>query len=175
MDLVVVSRNSQPPVARIIDWGKYSYQRDKKQQLNRRTTKTNETKQMRFGLKIGDHDINVKLRKVTEFLNKDYKVKLAVFLRGREMEHKELGFDLAESLVDRLNGEDYIAGDLIIDQPPRLNGRLINLVVRKDRNKNAQNQEPSRHQGPDSRHQNRPGSGPQVTSKPQPAEEDSRS
>lgn len=150
LDLVVVARNSQPPVARIVDWGKYTYQRDKKLQSSRKATKANELKQMRFGLKIGEHDIEVKLRKVSEFLNKDFRVKLGVFLRGREMEHKDLAFDFARSLVDKLNEESRFNGSIVVEQPPKLSGRLVNQVIRNSSKtpSNAQNQEPQRHQRP---------------------------
>ena len=163
LDLVVVARNSQPPVARIVDWGKYTYQRDKKLQGSRKASKASELKQMRFGLKIGDHDIEVKLRKVSEFLDKDFRVKLGVFLRGREMEHKDLAFDFAKSLVDKLNEESRFNGNIVVEQPPKLSGRLVNQVIRnsgKPRTGNAKNQEPQRHQGPNSSDQKGPTDGP---------------
>ncbi len=162
LDLVVVAHNSQPPVARIVNWGKYTYQRDKKLQGNRKASKASELKQMRFGLKIGEHDIEVKLRKVSEFLNKDFRVKLGVFLRGREMEHKDLAFDFAKSLVDKLNEESRFNGNIVVEQPPKLSGRLVNQVIRnsgKPRTDNAKNQEPQRHQGPDSGDQKGPSDG----------------
>ena len=155
LDLVVVARNSQPPVARIVDWGKYVYQRDKKLQNNRRADRGHELKQMRFGLKIGDHDAEVKLRKVSEFLDKGYRVKLGVFLRGREMEHRDLAFNLAKALVDRLNDESRFGGSIVVEQPPKLSGRLVNQVIRniqKPRVQNAKDQEPQRHEGSNPRH-----------------------
>lgn len=162
LDLVVVARNSQPPVARIVDWGKYTYQRDKKLQGSRKAVKTNEVKQMRFGLKIGEHDIEVKLRKVSEFLNKDFRVKLGVFLRGREMEHKDLAFNFAKSLVDRLNDESRFNGNIVVEQPPKLSGRLVNQVIRnssKPQTSHAKNQEPQRNKGSNSSDQKRSGNG----------------
>ena len=155
LDLVVVARSSQPPVARIVDWGKYTYQRDKKLQGSRKVSRGHELKQMRFGLKIGDHDIEVKLRKVSEFLNKDFRVKLGVFLRGREMEHKDLAFELAKSLVDRLNDESHFGGSIVVEQPPKLSGRLVTQVIRnnqKPRTNNAKDQEPQGNKGPRPNH-----------------------
>ena len=131
LDLVVVAPDSNPPVARVIDWGKYSYQKDKRSRTNRKATKSNDLKQMRFGLKIGDHDVDVKLRKVSEFLTKNFKVKITIILRGREMEHKDLAFDLARKLVEKLNLPDNFDGRVVIDQPPRLTGRQINFVIRQ--------------------------------------------
>lgn len=124
LDLVLISENAKPPVAKIIDWGKYSYQREKQLQKNRRSSRGGELKQMRFGLKIGEHDIQVKLRKVTKFLEANSKVKLSVVLKGREMAHKDLAFKLADRLVEQL-GED-----VTIDQKPSFSGRQLNLVIR---------------------------------------------
>ncbi|MCA9331125.1 translation initiation factor IF-3, partial [Candidatus Saccharibacteria bacterium] len=74
LDLVEVSPNADPPVAKIVDWGKYNYQRTKQLQKQKRNAKASELKQMRFGLKIGDHDLDVKLKKVTGFLDEGHKV-----------------------------------------------------------------------------------------------------
>jgi translation initiation factor IF-3 len=76
LDLVEVSPNADPPVARIVDWGKYNYQKTKQAQKTRQ--KTLDLKQMRVGLKIGDHDLDVKLRKVSGFLEAGHKVKKKV-------------------------------------------------------------------------------------------------
>ena len=70
LDLVEVSPDADPPVAKIIDWGKYNYQKIKQLQKNKRNAKISELKQMRFGLKISDHDIAVKLKKVKSFLER---------------------------------------------------------------------------------------------------------
>lgn len=79
---------------------------------------------MRFGLKISDHDLGVKLRKVTEFLDAGHKVKITVFYRGRELAHKELGFKLAEKVIASFG--DTIA----VDQQPQLAGKQLNFVIR---------------------------------------------
>ena len=101
LDLVEISPDANPPVAKIVDWGKYNYQRTKQIQKNKRNTRTFEIKQMRFGLKISEHDMDVKLRKVTGFLDEGHKVKLVIFYRGRELAHKDLGFKLADKIVER--------------------------------------------------------------------------
>lgn len=123
LDLVEVSPNASPPVARIVDWGKYNYQKTKQAQKTRQ--KTLDMKQMRVGLKIGEHDLDVKLRKVAGFLEAGHKVKIAVVYRGRELAHKELGYQLAER-VQGLLGED-----IVVDQPPQFAGRMLTFVVRK--------------------------------------------
>lgn len=122
--MVEISPDASPPVAKIIDWGKFNYQRTKQLQKNKRNTKAQDVKQMRFGLKIGDHDIQVKLRKITEFLEEGHKVKITVVYRGREMAHKDLGFKLADRIVELL-GEN-----IAVDQPPQLAGRQLNFVIR---------------------------------------------
>ena len=128
LDLVEVSPDAKPPVARIVNWGKYNYQRTKQQQKNRKSTKATELKQMRFGLKIGNHDLAIKLNKVEKFLENGHKVKLTIVYRGREQAHKELGFKLAEKVI-----ADF--GDkVVVDQQPQLAGRQLNFVLRSSGN-----------------------------------------
>ncbi len=133
LDLVEVSPEASPPVAKIVDWGKYNYQRTKQLQKSRRNSKTLDMKQMRVGLKIGDNDLNVKLRKVTGFLETGHKVKIAVIYRGRELAHKELGFKLADRIVAEL-GEH-----IIVDQEPQFAGRQLSFVIRMNNNAKAKN------------------------------------
>jgi translation initiation factor IF-3 len=124
LDLVEISPDADPPVCKIIDWGKFNYQRTKQQQKNRKTTKTLDMKQMRFGLKISDHDLGIKMNKVKKFLEAGHKVKITIFYRGREQAHKEIGFAKASKVI-----EDF--GDtIIVDQPPQLAGRQLSFVVR---------------------------------------------
>lgn len=131
LDLVEISPSANPPVAKIVDWGKYNYQRTKQLQKNKRNTKTLDLKQMRFGLKIGEHDIDVKLRKVTGFLEAGHKVKLTIFFRGREMAHKDLGFKLADKIIARF-GEA-----IVVEQPPQLAGKQLTFIVRSNSNAKA--------------------------------------
>ena len=126
LDLVEVSSDASPPVARIVDWGKFNYQRTKQLQKNRKNSKPLDVKQMRIGLKISEHDLGVKLRKVEDFLEAGHKVKITVIYRGRELAHKELGFKLAEKVTALLG--DNIA----VDQPPQFAGRQLNFVVRSN-------------------------------------------
>lgn len=133
LDLVEISPNADPPVAKIVDWGKYNYQRTKQLQKNKKNAKTLEVKQMRFGLKISDHDLGVKLRKVSGFLDTGHKVKITVFYRGRELAHKDLGFKLADKVIERLGD------DIAVDQKPQLAGKQLNLIVRSTNNAKAKN------------------------------------
>ena len=124
VDLVEISPNAEPPVAKIIDWGKFQYQKMKEQQKNKRKAKQVELKQMRFGLKIGSGDLEIKLRKVKKFLEAGNKVKLQIVFKGREMAHKEIGFEMANKIISLL--EDHA----IVEQQPQMAGRNLSLVVR---------------------------------------------
>lgn len=124
LDLVEISPDANPPVVKIVDWGKFNYQRTKQLQANRKTTKAAELKQMRFGLKIGEHDLAIKMDKVSKFLDNGHKVKITIFYRGREQAHKEIGFKLADKVIT-----DF--GDTIaVDQNPQLAGKQLNFVIR---------------------------------------------
>lgn len=124
LDLVEISPDANPPVAKIVDWGKFNYQRTKQLQKNKRTAKAAELKQMRFGLKISDHDLGVKLKKVQDFLESGHKVKITIFYRGRELAHKELGFKLADKVISDFGDE------IVVDQTPQFAGKQLNFVIR---------------------------------------------
>lgn len=126
LDLVEISPDANPPVAKIVDWGKFNYQRTKQLQKNKRNAKALEVKQMRFGLKISDHDLGVKMKKVTDFLEAGHKVKLVIFYRGRELAHKDLGFRLADKVISDFG--DSIA----VDQAPQFAGKQLNFVIRSN-------------------------------------------
>lgn len=124
LDLVEISPDANPPVAKIVDWGKYNYQKTKQLQKSKRNAKALEVKQMRFGLKISDHDLGVKLRKITGFLESGHKVKIVIFYRGRELAHKEIGFTLANKVIESFG--DAIA----VDQQPQLAGKQLIFLIR---------------------------------------------
>ena len=124
LDLVEISPKADPPVAKIIDWGKFNYQKTKQIQKNKRSTKPLELKQMRVGLKISDHDLEVKAKKVRKFLTAGHKVKYTLKYRGRELAHRDVGYTLAQKIIDTF-------GDMIVvDQKPLFAGRQINFVIR---------------------------------------------
>jgi translation initiation factor IF-3 len=128
LDLVEISPNANPPVAKIVDWGKFNYQRIKQQQKNRKNTKILDLKQIRFGLKISDHDLGVKLKKASSFLEAGHKVRFTIFYRGRELAHKDMGFKLAEKVIT------FYSDKIVIDQPPQLAGKQLNFVARSNNN-----------------------------------------
>lgn len=124
VDLVEISPGASPAVAKVVDWGKYQYQKMKEQQKNKKNSKTSELKQMRLGLKIGANDLDIKLRKIRSFIDEGHKVKIMIVFRGRELAHKELGYEMVER-IDTLLGDD-----VIIEQKPQMAGRNLNIVVR---------------------------------------------
>lgn len=129
LDLVEISPNADPPVCKIVDWGKYNYQKTKQLQKNRKQAKSLEMKQIRLGLKIGAHDLNIKMKHATKFLEAGHKVKVTLVYRGREQAHREIGFQLAQRIID-----DF--GDaVVVDQKPQLAGKQLNFVLRSSNKK----------------------------------------
>ena len=124
VDLIEISPNSDPPVVKVVDWGKYQYQKMKEQQKNRKHTKAAELKQMRLGLKIGVNDLEIKLRKIREFISDGHKVKILIFFRGREMAHQELGYEMIKKIITQL--EECA----IVEQQPQMAGRNLSIVIR---------------------------------------------
>ena len=153
LDLVEVSPEADPPVAKVVDWGKYNYQRLKLMKKSRKQGRQLDVKQMRFGLKIGEHDMGVKLRKVNEFLDAGHKVKITVIYRGREMAHRDLGYKLADRVKEQLG--DAIA----VDSEPQFAGRQLSFVIRKS-GKNAKAKDAQRDQEASQNNQNRQGDAP---------------
>ena len=127
VDLVEIAANANPPVVKIIDWGKYQYQKMKEDAKNRKKAreKQSELKQMKIGLKISDNDLNIKVRKMRGFLDDGDRVKILIIFRGREMAHKEIGNELLNRVVELL-------GDVIVvEGKPQMNGRNLSVQVRK--------------------------------------------
>ena len=133
LDLVEISPQADPPVAKIIDWGKFNYQRTKQLQKNKRNAKSLEVKQMRVGLKISDHDLEVKAKKVREFLDEGHKVKYTLKFKGRELAHRDVGFNLAQKIIDKF-GET-----VLVDKQPIFAGKQLTFVIRRSQNAKAKN------------------------------------
>jgi len=124
VDLIEISPNATPPVVKVVDWGKYQYQKMKEQRKNQKHAKTVELKQMRMSLKIGANDLEIKLRKIRDFLKVGHKVKIFIFFRGREMAHQELGYVMIDKIISLLEN------DAILEQKPQMAGRNLSIVVR---------------------------------------------
>ena len=133
LDLVEISVDSDPPIAKITDWGKYNYKKTKQLQKNRKASKTAELKQIRFGLKIGDHDLQIKLGHANKFLEEGHKVKFTLMYRGREQAHREIGFKLAERVIEQFGDK------IVVDQQPVLAGRRLSFVIRSSSNAKVKN------------------------------------
>ena len=127
VDLVEIAANANPPVVKIIDWGKYQYQKMKEEAKNRKKAreKQSELKQMKIGLKISDNDLNIKIRKIKGFLEDGDKVKIIIIFRGREMTHKELGNELLDRVLKEL---EEVA---IVEGKPQFAGRNLAVGIRK--------------------------------------------
>jgi translation initiation factor IF-3 len=133
LDLVEISPDADPPVCKIVDWGKFNYQRTKQLQKNRRSAKSLEMKQIRFGIRIGPNDLAIKMTHAAKFLEAGHKVKVTLMYRGREQAHREIGFQLAQSVIDGF-------GDtIIVDQQPQLAGKQLNFVMRSSGKKAIKN------------------------------------
>jgi len=124
LDLVEVSPQAEPPVARIIDWGKYVYQKQKQQQQGRKNQKAQDLKQVRIGLKIGQHDLDIKLKKINQFLGEGHKVRISAVYRGREMAHRQLGYELLDRVLKSI--EDIA----VVELEPEMAGRFLSMQVR---------------------------------------------
>ncbi|MBQ3445772.1 translation initiation factor IF-3 [Candidatus Saccharibacteria bacterium] len=127
VDLVEIAANANPPVVKIIDWGKFQYQKMKEEAKNRKKAreKQSELKQMKIGLKISENDLNIKVRKMRGFLDDGDRVKVMIVFRGREMAHKELGTEL----LDKVLG--LIGDDIVVEGKAQLNGRNLSAQIRK--------------------------------------------
>jgi translation initiation factor IF-3 len=122
VDLVEISPDADPPVVKIIDWGKYQYHKVKEQ----KKSKSSELKQMRLGLKIGSNELDIKFRKIKKFLAGGDRVKIMVVFKGREMAHKELGFELMDKVIDMLSD---VA--MTTEQKPQMAGRNLSINIRR--------------------------------------------
>lgn len=123
LDLVEIAPNASPPVVKILDWGKYRYEQTKQEQKNRKNQRNLEVKQIRMGLKIGVHDIEVKSRNARRFLDEGHKVQVRLRFRGREITHPTLGRAVLERFQATL--EDVA----IREQEPTLAGREMTMLL----------------------------------------------
>lgn len=123
LDLVEVSPHADPPVCKILDYGKYKYEAQKKANEARKKQKVIEVKEIKMRPGIDEHDYQVKMRSVRKFLDHGDKVKMTIRFRGREMSHQELGM----KVLDRVR-ED-LGEDIKVEQFPKTEGRLMTMVM----------------------------------------------
>ncbi len=123
LDLVEISPNADPPVAKFLDIGRYKYEAQKKANEQRKKQKTQEIKEIKMRPNIDDHDYDVKMRKVVEFLEEGDKVKLTMRFRGREMAHGQLGMAVLQ------RASEQVADIAKIEAHPRMEGRQMLMVL----------------------------------------------
>ena len=123
LDLVEVSPTARPPVCRIIDFGKFKYERSKRERESRKKQHTIHVKEVKFRPKTEEHDYQFKKRHAEEFLSKGYKVKITMMFRGRELDHRELGM----KMLERLEGDLVDVGS--VERQPVFEGRLIVMYM----------------------------------------------
>ncbi len=123
LDLVEVASNADPPVCRIMDYGKFKYQASKKEQEGRKKGKAFQVKEIKFRPHTDEHDLEYKIRNLKKFLAKKNRVKITVMFRGRELAYKEAGLEL----LNRVAEDVAEAGS--VDQPPKQEGRNLTMVI----------------------------------------------
>ena len=123
LDLVEVAAAADPPVCKIMDYGKYKYEQDQRRKESRRKASNVVIKEMKFRPKIDSHDYDTKMRHVERFLEEGSKVKLTIMFRGREMAHPELGRKILEKVAER------VAEIAIVESAPKQDGRNMTMVL----------------------------------------------
>lgn len=123
LDVVLVSPNAKPPVARIMDYGKFRFELQKKERDARKKQKTVTIKEIRLSPTIGEADFNTRLKNATKFLNKGDKVKVSLRFRGRAITHKDLGRKVLEQMADAV--KDIAA----VETHPKMDGRSMFLML----------------------------------------------
>lgn len=123
LNLVEISPNADPPVAKFLDIGRYKYEAQKKANAKRKAQKTQEIKEIKMRPNIDDHDYQTKMKKVVQFIENGDKVKLTIRFRGREMAHNQLGMAVLQRV------EEDTAEIAKVEQRPRMEGRQMLMVV----------------------------------------------
>ena len=129
LDLVEISPNAEPPVCRVMDYGKYKFEQNKKAHQAKKKQKQIHVKEIKFRPGTEESDYQVKLRKLIEFLEDGDKTKITIRYRGREMQHQELG----AQLLDRIENDLSEYGD--VEQRPKLEGRQLVMVLSPSKRK----------------------------------------
>ena len=123
LDLVEVAPNANPPVCRFMDYGKYLYEKQKRERESRRAQKQIEIKEVRLRPKTGEHDIQVVLTKTRKFLKDGAKVRVRIRFRGREIVHRDIALDLMKRVTDELTDE------AVVESRPGFEGRSMVMLL----------------------------------------------
>jgi len=124
LDLVVISPNQAPPVAKILDYGKYRFEAEKKAKEAKKKQHVVEVKEIKMRYKIDVHDYNVRLKNIKKFIDAGNKVKVMVMLRGREVQHSGLAFDLAKRIINDLQDISYT-----MEKNPGMEGKNVVMIL----------------------------------------------
>ena len=123
LDLVEVAPQAVPPVVKILDYGKFKFENEKRIRDSKKKQKLLKLKEIRMQPKIDDHDLDFKSKHVREFLADGNKVKVTIRFRGRELAHTELGLDVLKEVLAKIEGE------YVMDKPPAMEGRFMSMVL----------------------------------------------
>lgn len=123
LDLVEVAPNADPPVCRLMDYGKYLYEQNKKAREARKNQKVVETKEVQITPSTDDHDVEVKSKRAREFLGEGHKVKFTMKFRGRQLAHQDIGVRMLEEIVENLRDVG------VVEMRPTSEGRRISMVI----------------------------------------------
>ena len=123
LDLVEISPNALPPVCKLMDYGRFKYEQAKKENEARKNQKTIALKEIRMRPRTDDHDVEVKTRKIQEFLAEGDRVRVSVQFRGAEMRHPDIGRKLLDGIAEVLKGS------AVIERPPSMEGRMMSMTV----------------------------------------------
>ncbi len=123
LDLVMMSPDANPPVCKIMDYGKYRFEKDKREKEAKKKQQVIETKEIQLSCRIDTHDYETKMKRGRKFLEQGNKVKVVLVFHGREMSHQQLGKDMIDRFIDDVS-------DLgTTDKKPVLNGKLLSVVI----------------------------------------------
>ena len=123
LDLVEVSPNANPPVCKILDFGKYRFEQEKKLRESKKNQKVLTLKEIRMQPKIGSGDLDTKAKHVQEFLDEGSKVKVTIRFRGRELAHTELGYDVLQEVLKRLTSA------YVVEKAPAMDGKTMSMTI----------------------------------------------
>ena len=129
LDLVNISPNADPPVCKILDYGKYRYEQQKKEKNAKKNQHVTEIKEIRLSASLEDHDIEVKAKNAIKFLQDGDKVKVSLRFRGRERDYTQLGFDAMERFAA------MVADYGVIEKEPKMEGRRMNMFLAPKKDK----------------------------------------
>ena len=137
LDLVEISPNAIPPVCKLMDYGRYKYEQAKKENEARKNQKTITLKEIRLSPRTDEHDVDVKTRKIQEFLAEGDRVRVSVKFRGAEMRHPDIGRKLLDGIAEDLKGT------VVIERSPMMEGKMMSMILSR-----APGWEPPKKQAP---------------------------